>query len=227
MKSFSRIVMGLFALVVFAGCASTNVTQQTPMSSPRLARPNQIWVYSFVAAPADMPADSSISGQMSAPSTPPTAEQIETGRKGCGQAFRHRFRRGNHRDGYGGRRLRGDAARLAQTRLGDADLLRRKNAGDGSTGRRGDRYRQSDRPDCRRRDENLWGGKRQEQTRGESQGDRRRNCGAAQNPIPGSGLDPVNERDGTKNSAAHPLYHSDSPSKVRVTPKTTEGCPTQ
>ncbi len=81
MKSFSRIVMGLFALVVVAGCASTNVTQQTPMSSLGLARPNQIWVYSFVAAPADMPANSSISGQMSAPSTPPTAEQIETGRK--------------------------------------------------------------------------------------------------------------------------------------------------
>ena len=81
MKSCSRIVVYLFALVVVAGCASTNVTQQTPMSSPGLARPNQIWVYSFVAAPADMPADSSISGQMSAPSTPPTAEQIETGRK--------------------------------------------------------------------------------------------------------------------------------------------------
>jgi hypothetical protein len=81
MKSLNRTVLGLFALVVVAGCASTNVTQQTPMSSPGLARPNQIWVYDFVAAPADMPADSSISGQMSAPSTPPTAEQIETGRK--------------------------------------------------------------------------------------------------------------------------------------------------
>jgi hypothetical protein len=81
MKSFSRIVLCLLALVVVAGCASTNVTQQTPMSSTGLPRPNQIWVYSFVAAPADMPADSSISGQMSAPSAPPTAEQIETGRK--------------------------------------------------------------------------------------------------------------------------------------------------
>ena len=81
MKSFSRIVTGLFAVVLFAGCASTNVTQATPMSSPGLARPNQIWVYNFVAASADMPVDSSIGGQMSTPSTPPTLEEIDTGRK--------------------------------------------------------------------------------------------------------------------------------------------------
>jgi hypothetical protein len=33
MKSFGRIILCLFALVVVAGCASTKVTQQTPMSS--------------------------------------------------------------------------------------------------------------------------------------------------------------------------------------------------
>jgi hypothetical protein len=71
----------MLALVVVAGCASTNVTQQTPMSSPGLARPNQIWVYNFVADPADMPANSAISGQVGSPSTPPTAAQIEEGRK--------------------------------------------------------------------------------------------------------------------------------------------------
>jgi hypothetical protein len=51
------------------------------MSSPGLARPNQIWIYNFIANPADMPADSSIVGAVSAPSTPPTREQIEEGRK--------------------------------------------------------------------------------------------------------------------------------------------------
>jgi len=81
MKFTSRMVLCLFAIVVAAGCASTNVTQQTPMQSPGLARPNKIWVYNFVANPADMPADSSISGQVSAPSKPPTAEQIEEGRQ--------------------------------------------------------------------------------------------------------------------------------------------------
>src|ERR1700719_3440555 len=71
----------LLVVGLMAGCAATNVTQQTPMSSPGLPRPKQIWVYNFIAAPVDMPADSSIGGQMSAPSTPPTAEDIEAGRK--------------------------------------------------------------------------------------------------------------------------------------------------
>jgi len=81
MKLGSYTVPFLFALIVIAGCASTNVTQQTPMSSPGLARPNQIWVYDFVAASSDMPADSSLAGQVGAPSTPPTAAELETGRK--------------------------------------------------------------------------------------------------------------------------------------------------
>lgn len=81
MRSFNHIALLLLALVVVAGCASTNVTQQTPMSSPGLARPNQIWVYNFVANPAEMPADSSIRGEVGAPSTPPTAAQIEEGRQ--------------------------------------------------------------------------------------------------------------------------------------------------
>jgi hypothetical protein len=81
MKSCSRIVLCLVALFVVAGCASTNVTQQTPMSSPGLAKPNQIWVYNFIADPADMPADSSIGGSVSAPSKPASRDQIEQGRK--------------------------------------------------------------------------------------------------------------------------------------------------
>ena len=81
MKSFSRTLLCLFALFVVAGCASTNVTQQTPMSNPGLAKPNQIWVYNFIANPADMPADSSIAGSVSAPSKPATRDQIEQGRK--------------------------------------------------------------------------------------------------------------------------------------------------
>jgi hypothetical protein len=80
-KSRIQIVLLLIALISIAGCASTKVTQQTPMSSPGLRRPNQIWVYNFVANPADMPANSSIGGQVSAPSTPPTAAQIEEGRQ--------------------------------------------------------------------------------------------------------------------------------------------------
>ncbi len=81
MRSLNRLVLCLLAMGVVAGCASTNITQQTPISSPGLARPNRIWVYNFVGNPADMPADSSIRGQVGAPSTPPTAGQIEAGRQ--------------------------------------------------------------------------------------------------------------------------------------------------
>jgi hypothetical protein len=81
MKIWNQIVLMVFATIAVAGCASTQVTQQTPISNPGMRRPNMIWVYNFVAAPADMPADSSIGNQMSAPSTPPTPEDIEAGRK--------------------------------------------------------------------------------------------------------------------------------------------------
>jgi hypothetical protein len=206
MMSAIRTVLCLFALVIVAACASTKVTQQTPMSSRGLARPNQIWVYNFVAAPAYMPTDSSIGGQMSAPSTPPSAEEIETGRKygaqitqqlvvdiqamglpavqagpgsrpqvgdcvirgyivsaqggGAVKRFIIGFGAGTTKmdtvvEGYAvtpqGWRKRGDTAGLAQTRLGNADLFRRQNAGDRNAGRSRDRHRESDRADRGRR----------------------------------------------------------------------------
>jgi hypothetical protein len=81
MKFHNHIVLCLVGLVAVAGCASTKVTQETPMGSPGLARPNRIWVYNFVGNSADMPANSSIGGQVGAPSTPPTPAQIEEGRQ--------------------------------------------------------------------------------------------------------------------------------------------------
>src|SRR5258708_34010985 len=51
------------------------------MSNPGLARPNRIWVYNFVANPADMLADSSIRGEVGAPSTSPTTAELEEGRQ--------------------------------------------------------------------------------------------------------------------------------------------------
>ncbi len=79
---FCRYTISLFFfLAIVNGCASTNVTQQTPMTAPGLPRPNQIWVYDFVAAPSDMSPDSSLAGQVGAPSIPPTPEELETGRK--------------------------------------------------------------------------------------------------------------------------------------------------
>lgn len=74
--------IGLLILCgTLVGCASTKVTGESPIQSPNLARPNMIWVYDFVASPADMPADSSLAGQVSPQTTPPTPQEIETGRK--------------------------------------------------------------------------------------------------------------------------------------------------
>jgi hypothetical protein len=81
MKSYANAIGLLLLMAMLAGCASTKVTEQTPINPTVLARPNQIWVYDFVAAPSDMPADSSLAGQVGAPSTPPTSDEIETGRK--------------------------------------------------------------------------------------------------------------------------------------------------
>jgi hypothetical protein len=81
MKPRAQIVLVLFSLVAIAGCASTKVTQQTPMTNLGLPRPKQIWVYNFVANPADMPPNASIAGEVSAPSTPPTAAEFEEGRQ--------------------------------------------------------------------------------------------------------------------------------------------------
>ncbi len=81
MMTHGRALSFLFALILLAGCASTQVTQQTPVVSPGLARPKQIWVYDFIADPAKIPPDSSITANLSAPSTPPTAQELEQGRQ--------------------------------------------------------------------------------------------------------------------------------------------------
>jgi Domain of unknown function (DUF4410) len=81
MKFGNRAELLLFLLAIAAGCASTQVTQQTPMVMPGLARPNTIWVYSFIANYSDMPANSSIFGEVGAPSAPSTAEEAQQGRR--------------------------------------------------------------------------------------------------------------------------------------------------
>lgn len=76
MTSRSRIVSCLIVLVVAAGCASTAVTQREVLVREKIARPDRILVYDFVATPADAPA-----GALAQQGTPQTAEEIETGRK--------------------------------------------------------------------------------------------------------------------------------------------------
>lgn len=81
MKISTKWPIFLLAVIIFAGCATTTVDNQTPMVQGSVQKPKTIWVYPFVADPADIPADASIKGSLSQPSTPPTAEQLETGKK--------------------------------------------------------------------------------------------------------------------------------------------------
>lgn len=81
MKSRSRFVLCLFAMVVAAGCASTKVAKRQQLVTGQLPRPAHVWVYDFAATPADVPADSALAGQYSDQPAPQTAEQIATGRQ--------------------------------------------------------------------------------------------------------------------------------------------------
>ena len=83
MKSVRRTILCLFALVVAAGCASTKVSDRQVLVAGQLPRPNHIFVYDFVATPADLPADSQLARDSNP--TPQTAEQIATGRQLGGQ----------------------------------------------------------------------------------------------------------------------------------------------
>ena len=84
MKPFGRAAIcssALVALVALFGCASTKVTESRDYQGERVARPDRIIVHDFAATPADIPAWSAAAGRHAAPSTPQTAEMIETGRE--------------------------------------------------------------------------------------------------------------------------------------------------
>ena len=81
MKTYNRLVLYLFALLMVAGCASTEVTQRQEYRGGKIPRPGHIWVYDFAATPADIPADSTLAGQSVEHAAPQTPEQIATGRQ--------------------------------------------------------------------------------------------------------------------------------------------------
>jgi hypothetical protein len=81
MKFRIHIILGLLALLVVAGCASTKITSRDELVTGQLPRPNTVWVYDFAATAADIPPESALAGQYSEDSPPPSAEQIATDRK--------------------------------------------------------------------------------------------------------------------------------------------------
>ena len=76
----SRAVMWLSAVIVVAGCASTEITERQRYEGEKLARPDRIIVHDFTANPADVPPESAFAGKMAGAPTPPP-QQIELGRK--------------------------------------------------------------------------------------------------------------------------------------------------
>lgn len=71
-----------FLLVsLFAGCASTKVTDSNRVVTGSIAKPGAILVYDFVATLDDMPADVKVNDQPGLDTTPQTPEQIAEGRK--------------------------------------------------------------------------------------------------------------------------------------------------
>src|SRR5512135_3124646 len=76
MRFCRYIVSCLFVLVIVAGCASTQVSNRQVLVNERIARPDRILVYDFIANPADMPLDSALQVE---PGPPLTAEQLQAG----------------------------------------------------------------------------------------------------------------------------------------------------
>jgi hypothetical protein len=58
-----RLAPSLALLVFVAACAGTNVTDRQVLVDEKLPRPGRIWVYDFIASPADVPSDSALAGQ--------------------------------------------------------------------------------------------------------------------------------------------------------------------
>src|SRR5688572_16354208 len=80
MKPLSRAAAWLFAFVVVAGCASTEITERQRYEGAPLARPDRIIVHDFTANPAEVPPESTFAAEM-AGAPVPTSEQLEVGRE--------------------------------------------------------------------------------------------------------------------------------------------------
>jgi hypothetical protein len=79
MQFFTHIGFCVLALVVAAGCASTEVRNRQEYTGGKMPRPHHIWVYDFAATPAEVPAGSALTGHHVEHATPQTAEQIAAG----------------------------------------------------------------------------------------------------------------------------------------------------
>lgn len=77
--SAKAVARSMVALLLLAGCAQTNVTQQQSYEGARLARPDRIIVYDFAASASDLPAGYAIA--VAAPPASQTTDDTSLGRK--------------------------------------------------------------------------------------------------------------------------------------------------
>ena len=77
-RSRAHIVSLLPLLAVFTACASTEVTQQTPIANKVISQPKEIWVYDFGATPGDI-ASASVQNDSGGDTGLPTIEQLKDG----------------------------------------------------------------------------------------------------------------------------------------------------
>lgn len=81
-RDLSGPIACLFAVIIVAGCASTEVTERNSYAADEtIARPQRIVVQDFAASPADIPADSVLADRHVEHGTPQSAEEIAVGRK--------------------------------------------------------------------------------------------------------------------------------------------------
>lgn len=81
MRALHSVATTVLALYLIAGCASTKVMESQSYQGARLARPDRIIVYDFAASASDLPAGYDLAVAVSAPSTPPSADDQNLGRK--------------------------------------------------------------------------------------------------------------------------------------------------
>ncbi len=69
-------------LTLAVGCTSTTVSdRQIADPNEKIARPDRILVYEFATTSTELHAESALAGEHDAPSTPPTAEELDSLRK--------------------------------------------------------------------------------------------------------------------------------------------------
>jgi len=78
-KAFQALFAAAFTLILFGGCASTEMVEKNIIVHEKLSKPTTIYVYDFVANRADVPVDSVLSSMNSPQAPPQTAEEINVG----------------------------------------------------------------------------------------------------------------------------------------------------